>query len=493
MTTYLLSRPQTRRDGVVWGFLLVFGAFYLGQQLVSGGPMLRRIFAVALMIVLAIPALKKPRIAVQWLFVLLPFLGMVRHMFLSASGAAVLDPLLLVTSVVAIMIFVSLVLSGDMQWGGTFLAKLVFLLLLTGLLQVFNPSQGQGASAILVGITGIMINVIPIAFFFIGRSVSDAESTHRMMRIVIGIGTVAAVYGLVQVFIGFRGFELEWLRTQGYTAATVGATTRPFSFFNNASEWASYAHLAFVAALSWFLFSKRSKRAFALVAVAVIGYSGFLTGSRGFTVKIVFAIIVLLAARARNRALAAGIVACLVSGVVLWSATTSSQSTIQEKEAGASQLVEQQIRALSDPFNRQKSTLPIHFEQAAESITYAITHQPLGLGTGAPTRAGAKFQGGVQASSELDIGDAFLAYGIFGGGLYVLIIVAAVRQASRVRRSLPGPVWIGIWAMAMTSIGAWMVGGNYSIGPLIWFMIGASDAAYKRMRDRGLLQDGLKV
>lgn len=488
MTTFTPARPRARRNsGVIWGIVLVFGAYYLGNQIAVGGSKLRIIFAASVMLLLAFPALKKPRAAVLWLFVLLPFLGMVRHMFLSATGAERLDPLLLITSVVAIVIFVSLVLSGEMQWGGTFLAKLVFLLMLTGIVQVFNPEQGQGASAILVGITGIMINLVPIGFFFIGRSVADAEFTHKIMRIVLWVGSIAAVYGLVQVFIGFRSFELDWLRTQGYTAATVGETTRPFSFFNNSSEWASYAHLAFAAAFAWLLFGTRSKRPIALVAAGVIFYSGFLTGSRGFTVKVVFAIIVLMAARARNRLLATGIVACLVSGVMFWSATTSSESRIQDKEAGASQLIEQQFRALSDPFNREKSTLPIHFEQAAESITYAITHQPLGLGTGAPTRAGSKFQGGIQASSELDIGDAFLAYGILGGALYVLIIVTAVRQAGRVRHALPGPVWIGIWAMAMTSIGAWMIGGNYSIGPLIWFLIGASDAAYKRMRDRGLL------
>ena len=484
----VFAAPPRRHTGAVWSVILVLGAFYMGKQVAEGGSMLRVIVAVAAMITLAVPALERPKVALKWLFIILPFLGMVRHMFLSATGAAFLDPLLLITSAVAITIFISLVLSGEMDWSGTFLAKIMFLMLVVGLFQVFNPGQG----GILVGLTGIMINLIPIGFFFIGRSVADAEFTRTITRIVIGIGILGAIYGLVQVYIGFRGFELDWLATQGYQAAFVGETTRPFSFFNNAAEWAAYAHIAFVATFAWLLFAPKTKRTFILVAAATLAYSGFLIGSRGFTVKVGLAIIVLLAARARNRILATGIVVILVSAVVFWSGTTTSNNRIEDKEAGAGQLIEQQLRALQDPFDPSKSTLSVHFNQASESIRYSILQQPFGLGTGAPTRGGAKFSG-IEASSELDIGDAFLAWGVLGGGLYVVMIVVGIATAWRVRRALPGPVWIGIWAILLTSIGAWLNGGQYAIGPLMFFFLGATDAAYKRLRDRGLLRANLSA
>jgi hypothetical protein len=486
MTTYSGSAGTTlRRSGALWGVLTILGSVFIGRQLAAGGSMLRVAAAIAVMIALAIPALQRPKAALTGLFIILPVLGSVRHMFLSATGAAFLDPLLLISSAVAITVFVSLVLSGEMDWGGTLLAKMVFLLLIVGLLHVFNPGQ----RGILVGLTGVMVNLIPIGFFFIGRTIADPEFTRRVTRIVIGVGIAAALYGLYQVFVGFPGFELTWLQSQGAQSATVGGTTRPHSFFNNASEYAAYVHIAFVVAFAWLLFSPRSKRLFFLGVAALTGYAGFLIGSRGFTVKVVLAIIVLLAARQRNKLLAGGVVIILASLVVLWSASTTSTDRIQDKEEGASQLIEQQFRALADPFDRTKSTLPIHFDQATESIGYAITKQPLGLGTGAPTRGGAKFAG-FTASSELDIGDAFLAYGIAGGALYLFIILLALTNASRARRALPGPVWIAIWAVLLSSVGGWMNGGQYAIGPLIWFFVGASDGAYKRMRDRGLLGGG---
>lgn len=479
-----------RTTSALWAFVLVTGAVFLGRQIVVGGPMVRVITAVVVAGALVIPAIERPRAAVFGLFLLLPFLGAIRHLFLASTGAVALDPLLLVTSAVAFTVFVSMTLNHEMDFGGTPLSAVVFLLLLVGFIQVFNPGQGPTfGQSMLVGFTGIMINLIPIGFFFIARSIADPEMTHKVVRLLLVVGALAALYGLFQVFFGFQGFEKAFLARQGYTALTVGNTTRPFSFFNNAAEYAAYVHYAFVAAFATFLFAPKTKRTVLLGVVSLIAYSGFLIGSRGFTVKVALAIIVLLAARARSRVLATGVVVLLVSLAVLWSANTSSTSTIQEKKQGASQLIEQQVRALSDPFNKTKSTLPIHFEAATTGIAYAITKQPAGLGTGVVTRGGSKF-GGLQAGTELDIGDAFLSLGVPGGVLYLAAIALAIWQAGRVRKALPGPVWIAIWAMALTSVGAWLNGGNYAITPLIWFLIGAADGEYKRLRDRGLIAPG---
>jgi hypothetical protein len=484
MSMAMGSAPTNKRFlGLMWSGMLVFGSVYLGRQILTGGPMLRVITAMAVMAVLAVPAIENPRKAVLGLFVLLPFMGDIRHAFISSTGAARLDPLLLVTSAVAVMIFVSLIMSQEMDFTGTALSKAVFLLLGVGLLQVFNPEQ----ASVLVGLTGIMINLIPISFFFIARSIADAEFAHKVFKIVLVIGTLGAIYGLSQVFIGFRGFELKWIANGGYGGLTVGNTIRPFSFFNNASEYASYTHYAFCAAFAMLLFAPKTKRFFALGLVVVIFYAGFLIGSRGFTVKVVLAVIILLAGRAKNRMVGTGIVVMLVGGLTLWSMNATSTSTIQSKEAGAAQLTEQQTRALKDPFNRNVSTLPVHYESAKTGIMYTITKKQFGQGVGSTTTAASKF-GGQQSGTEFDIGDAFLSLGVIGGVLYLISIMLGITYASRVRKALPGPVWAAIWAMAATSVGAWLVGGNYSITPLIWFLVGTADGEYKRLRDRGLIK-----
>lgn len=483
-----LARPAfTRRSGAVWLGVLVLGSLFIGKQVVGGGPMLRVTIAVVAMAVLAVPAFDRPRGAVTALFVLLPFLGIIRRLFLPSTGVSSLDPLLLITSAVAFTVLLALLLNRELDFEGTTTSRVMFLLLLVGLIQVFNPGQ----NSLLVGFTGIMINLIPMTFFFIARSISDQQMTARIVKIVSVVGVLAALYGLKQVFFGFASFDIAGNNL--YTAGKVGDTTRPLAFFNNASEYAAYAHIAFVMIFAAFLFRpKGGRRMWPLMCAAALFYGGFLIGSRGFTVKVVLAIIVLLALRARNRILAAGIVILLTSLAVGWSATSSSDSTIQEKQEGAEQLIEQQLRALRDPFDRSKSTLPVHFDSATRGIWYGITKHPAGLGTGVATRGGAKFEGGVQAGTEFDVADGFLALGIPGGVLYIAAIFFGIRGAGKVRRAMPGPVWIGVYVMAITSIGAWLVGGNYSITPLIWFLLGASDGMLKRLQ-RGNLLDARPV
>lgn len=481
MTTQMLAAP---RRNMAWAGLLVAGGLVLGSQVATGGSMLRVVGALVVVGVLAIPAIDNPRRAILALFVFLPFLGVLRHLVQQAAGdpgATAKDPLLLITSAVAVLLFASLTLQRKMDFGGTGLSTLVFLLLVVGLIQVFNPQQGDNMpQALLVGVTGVMINLVPMSFFFIGRTLGDDETMAKVIRIVAIVGAIAAAYGLVQVFVGFRGFEKAWMAANGYGALTVGSTTRPFSIFNNAAEYASYAHYAFVAAFAWLLFAPRSRRTLAAAAVVLVAYAGFLIGSRGYTVKVAIAIALLVAARARNRLLGTGLLILLLGAGILWSASTTTTERIQEQEQGAPQLIQQQVRALADPFDRAKSTLPVHFEQFREGITFAVTKRPFGLGTGAATRAGAKF-GGVQAGTELDIGDAFLSLGILGGVLYLATIGVALVQATRVRRALGGPVWSAVWAIVLTSVGAWLNGGLYSVVVLVWFLIGALDGAARRV------------
>lgn len=478
---------------MIWMALLVCGAAYTGAQIVSGKSVIRVMFAIFVMAALAFPALKQPKAAVRWLFIGLPFLGMIRHMFLSGVGSARLDPLLLVTSTVAITIFISLVLSEQMDFSGTPLAFLVFCMMFVGLVQVLNPGQGGTfTQSMLVGLTGIMINLVPILFFFIARSIADTQFVHSIIRSVFWVGFAAALYGMKQVYFGFFGFERAFVEQQGYTSLQVSGTTRPFSIFNNSAEYASYIHIAVIIAVAMLLYS-RGKRSFVLpLVVGAVFFAGFLTGSRGFTVKAIAGVVILVASKVKNRAAAGGVVLVLVAGIAMWSASTTTTGRIQDKEVGASQLIEQQFQALRDPFNRNVSTLPIHWDQASEGILYAIKNEPLGLGTGVPTRGGSKF-GGLQAGTELDIGDAFLAWGIVGGVLYLMVIGRAVWQASKVRQSLPGALWVGMWAAIATSVGVWLVGGNYAVPPLVWFMIGAVDGAYKRLRSQRLLDGTLPV
>ncbi len=465
---------------MIWNSILLLGALFLGRQVVAGGPLLRIIAALALLAAFAIPAVERPQRAMVMLFAWLPFLGIVRRALVPATGFSALDPLLLVSSAIIILILATLILTGRSNMGGTVLSRMVFWLLLIGLLQVFNPGQGN----LLVGLTGVMFVLVPMMCFFIGRSVADDRMIAGMQRVIIVAGIIAAAYGMYQVIVGFPGFEQAYLARAGFGGLYVGSAIRPMSTFTNPLEYATYLNFAVMTTLAYLVYKKGISRYWLWGALGFMVYSGYLIGSRGFVVFAALGSIILLGARAKNAFVALLTVAVLFGGIVYWTSTrTSTVTKLDETASAQEQLKQRQIGALTDPFDPKKSTLGVHYKGVMEGLIYAFTEQPYGLGTGSTGRGSTKFGGNKSSSTELDISDATIAFGVIGGVMYMGIIAVAGIQLFRMRRMLPGPMWPAVLGMAIVSFGQWLNGGNYAVAPLIWFMLGAADNAYMKVRD----------
>lgn len=475
------ARIATRSmSGPLFNLLVIAGALFLGQQVIHGGSMLRVAAAVGIMVVIGIPAIERPRSALLVLFGWLPFLGLVRRALITSAGWSALDPLLLVSSAVTLAILLSLMLSRRAILGGTPLAMLVFSFLVLAGIELFNPLQGGP----LVSLTGVMFIIIPMSVFIIGRSIADEEFTNRVQLIVVITGVIAALWGLKQVYIGFTGFEQQWLKCCGYGALTINRTTRPFSTFTNSLEFGGYMAFGVIICYSRFVYATGKTRALYLAAAALMAYSGFLAGSRGLVIGTVFAVIVLTGLRARNRVAMVLIVLSLAGVAVGWAATRTAE-TGNDIEPGHDQLIQQQVRGLSDPTDARSSTLPGHIKRVSDGLEFAFTQHPAGLGTGAITRGGAKFgDAALEVGTELDFGNSFVATGIIGGFLYLIIVFTAYRQLYALRRRLASPIWAAVLGMAIISVGQWMNGGAYALASMIWFSLGAADRAYMDLPKR---------
>ena len=471
-------RPRRGVPPAFWSAVLVVGALFLGNQVTSGGPLLRIAFVLALAVAMIIPAIEQPQKAMYLLFCILPFLGLVRRLFVPVAGYSSFDPLLLISSAVTLVIFATLILTKRANMGGTPLSMMVFFLLLIGLVQVFNPSQ----ESILVGLTGIMFILIPMMCFFIGRSVADEKLIARMQRIIIGVGFLAALYGMYQVLVGYPGFEKAYIARAGFGGLYVGGAIRPFSTFVNPLEYATYLGFAVSTAAAFFLYKRQMQKFWVLGALALIAYSGYLIGSRGFIYGSGAAVLVIIGMRAKNAFMAMLIMATLVGGIVLWTSSTSGENVKPADETAAAQLKARNEPAIKDPFDEKRSTLRAHYRGVKEGLIFAFTERPFGLGTGAVTRGGSKFGAGTSQSTELDISDATIAFGVIGGLLYIAIMLRTWWQLYMLRRMTNGPMWPAIAGMSIAAFGQWLNGGNYAVAPLIWFMIGASDLAYQRLR-----------
>ncbi|HEX8912288.1 MAG TPA: hypothetical protein VF796_08000, partial [Humisphaera sp.] len=103
---------------------------------------------------------------------------------------------------------------------------------------------------------------------------------------------------------------------------------------------------------------------------------------------------------------------------------------------------------------------------------------PLGWGLGSTSRAGAKLGGG-NASSEMDIGDMFMALGLVGGSVYLWVcwrVAAATVGGWQRGRSPAGLMAVGVLTC---QFGNWLMGGNYATSALAWLLIGCVEAGQR--------------
>lgn len=477
---YRLSVP-------IFNALLIAGAFFLGKEVLKGGAMLRVYAALGIMALLALPAIRRPQAALLGLFAWLPFLGMVRRIFISNSGVAPLDPLLLISTAVTILLFIMLMISRRADMSGTPLMKLVFFFLVVATIELLNPLQGN----YLVALTGVMFVITPMMMFIIARTIADEQYMRKVQTIVMVTGVFCALWGLKQVYFGFTGFEQTWLQCCGYGALRIDQTTRPFSTFSNAVEFSTYMGFAIVTCYSRLLYAKGNARIVFLGAAGVMAYAGFLVGSRGFVIGTLLAIVILTGLRVRNRLFGIMVVLSMVAAAVGWSAVQTSDVRIQDVKPGKEQLVNQQFGALKDPTDTSKSTLPAHMLHIWAGLDTALKKRPVGLGTGAITRGGAKFGTGTSSSTELDMGNSFVAFGLVGGFLYLALVLMAFRQLYLLRRLTGNAMWVAVLGMCILSIGQWQNGGAYAISSLLWFSLGASDRAFMEVRNKPLENEAL--
>lgn len=480
-----LQPPSRLNTKPIWNSLMILGAIFLGNQVIAGGAVLRIVSALAVLVAFIVPALEHPKSAMYMLFSWLPFLGIIRRVLVPATGYTSLDPLLLISSAVVIIILLTLLFTGKAEMGGSPLSFMVFLFLMIGLLQVFNPAQG----GIFVGLTGVMFVLVPVMCFFIGRSVADPETLAKLQRYMIFVGVIAGAYGLFQVYIGFPGFEQAYLAKAGFGGLYVGSAIRPFSTFTNPLEYSLYLSFCVMTTLSYLIYKRNMSKFLLLGALGFMVYAGYMIGSRGFIYSTVVGAIILLGSRARNMIVAFFMIAAIFGGVFLvTSSQTGSDGIVDENATAAQTLQERQNAALLDPTDPTKSTLGVHYKGVKEGLVYAFTEEPFGLGTGSTGRGSTKFGDGRSSSTELDISDAAISFGIVGGLLYMGIIVLAGWQLFRMRTLFSGPMWPAVMGMAVVSFGQWLNGGNYAVAPLIWFMLGASDMAFLRAKREKLAE-----
>jgi hypothetical protein len=445
--------------GGVLVFLVVIGAGAASPGLLRVGA------ALSIAAIFMAACLKCPRRVVVALVVWLAVFGTLRRVLLPADVSADADPLLLVAPAIAGVLAMVAVGSGAFS-RPTSLAKAVTAFAALVLIAALNPLQG-GLS---VGAGGLLFVFVPLLWFWIGRALIDDSLLARVFRLVSLLSLVAAVYGLLQVYSGFPAWDQRWIDTKGYAALHIGESVRPFATFSSSSEYVSFL------AIGMLLWACRlGKRASVIPSVAALGVLGWalaVASVRGALVVVPIALGITYATSkgfGMGRTMLAGISALFILGLVV--------SRIDPGVGGgqSSVLVSRQVTGLSDPFNRETSTLPLHVDALVTGLQDGFRN-PVGRGLGVITLAGQKFgTGGEQVSTDVDPSNVAVAMGLPGLLLYSAIVFGAMGLCFRVARQERSYLALAVLGVALVTLLQWLNGGNYAVAPLVWMSLGWLD------------------
>ena len=334
---------------------------------------------------------------------------------------------------------------------------------------IFNPLQG----GLIVGIVGAVFMLAPLLWYWVGKSFgTEAFMETFFFRLIVPLACLAALFGFYQVFFGYPEYQLEWWRPRA-REMVIGMdeeNLRPLSIFPNISEYTRYLGVALLACAG-LLLRKRSM-VLAGAAVLFLFVALLVSGVRGPVVFSLFSIALMWTILGRSVSVWVPrmVVAVAIGLFGLTYGLTQVQEGTAQFEGTVQTALERQTGLMKGTGG---GTIAIHLN-LMNVAAYRTAQQPLGRGTGYTTKAAGKFGDGGW-SSEKDFTDMFIAFGLPGGIVYLIVLgytgLLAVRYWLRERNTI-GLIVIGVLVFAVFG---WIQPGQYVMTPIIWFCVGALD------------------
>ena len=442
------------------GVLVIFAAIFGGYGRMA-------VAAIVLGVLVALARLNV-QASIVAIIVFVSFLGDIRRMLIPFLGWSGNDPLLMVTGMMAVLLCGSAIVQGRVKLD-TPLAKWTLALNVIMVLQIFNPKQG----GLIVGVAGVIFLFVPLLWYWVGRTYATPGLVRLMLyRVVVPIGVIAAVMGTYQVVFGYLPYQQEWVATNWYPGLDTPEAPSPISLFSSNTEYGSYLVLN-VALLGALAFRKKT---WAVVPIAGFLCAIALTGIRGPLVFALAGLVGLWAVLGESKStwIARGLLAAAVlAGGLVWSLSHASQLDLAPQ-------VQMRIDRQADEFvhrDKGESSGANHFGMFLSGYIYAV-REPLGRGLGSTTLAAYKFGNGGH-TTETNLGDSFVALGLFGGIVYhvmvVLVAVAGVQYWMRTRSTLA----LALLGVIGVTFSTWLGGGMYAVSTVVLFCIGALDRLNK--------------
>lgn len=406
------------------------------------------------------------------------FLRRAQYLFLPYTQT---DPIHLLTPLITLLAFVMVLQRRRLQmFTETTLAKLVSILGLIYVVQIFNPLQG-GLS---IGLSGALFILVPVAWFYFGQAITP-DFMRLALRLMVVVGLLTSLYGLYHLAYGFPAFEQYWLdHTDSYESISLGKIKRALATFSSAEEWGRYIEVGAIIAFGFGAGAvKRTGRTGWFLGGGALTVMLLLTGQRTAIFGLILGVIVLLMLGARTRRAVVGrlllaLVPVLLIGVLANAPSTDDMLDLGEDERFGAVLSHSTRGALSPT---EEGSLQERLTTWTFLATEIIPRNPLGLGLGATGLGMQRFDKGA---SLPPIDSYFISTVITcslpAALLFMLILGRAGLMSWRAfRGATRGSPEAQVWRVVAALIPALILNsvfGNtftlYSVAPMGWLLVG---------------------
>lgn len=445
-------------------FVAVVGG--LGVTMLAVSDHLRLAITVAVIVLVVGASVVRVQLGIALVIGYLVVMGDLRRILIPFAGWGETDPLLLIAPIFVVAMCAYAWSSRQVKMDSP-MAKTVMALVVVMCLSMFNPKQG----GLMVGVGGGLFYLVPLMWFFVGRSFATPDFMRSMFfKVLIPLAVLAALMGYYQVFYGYLPYQNMWYDIAGYTSLGAVGHRAPISFFPSSTEYGNFMIVACV--ILWVPVIMKGQKPL-LIAILFFFVAVYLTGSRGPIARLLVTCAALWAMLGRDMAtwMLRGSIG-LVIGTVGLVYALGQAGNIQSENENVTHRMGRQSEGLLG-ITEENSSARGHLGMMFHGYEVGLRN-PLGNGLGSTTKAATKF-GGEGASTEVDASNVFVSTGVVGGVLYHMVIyfifVSIVGYWKRTR----DPLALIMAGVLIVLFLMWLQGGQYAMSSIIWLTVGALD------------------
>lgn len=304
----------------------------------------------------------------------------------------------------------------DFSFAKSPISAIILVWVFYNLLQVLNPDAASRLAWLFTVRT--MAGLI-LLYFIACYALNSLARIKFMLKFIVGLAFVSALYGLKQEFIGFSDAEITWLNAdeKRYQLIVQWSRTRIFSFFSDPTTYGIY--MSYMAVFCMVLMTgpiSWAKRAWLGIAVVCMMLAMAYAGSRTPFVLVPFGIFVfLLMTLKKEYLIVAGVIGVLGMGVLLKSTSNAVVYRIQSAFL----------------LDKSDDTMQVRYSSQRKVRPFIYSH-PFGAGLGATGVWGARFSPDHWLSKiahDSALVRIAIELGLIGALIFVIFLLTIVRTA----------------------------------------------------------------